>query len=65
MRYLQDAGYFEHMQPLMRMILLATISLPFVYLVSWITFRFVEKPGIEMGKRLVRGQSKTVSSAKI
>ena len=65
MRHLQDAGYFEHMQPLMRMILLATISLPFVYLVSWITFRFVEKPGIEMGKRLVRGQSKTVSSAKI
>lgn len=54
MRLLFDSGWFVHKQPLERMVLLTASALPFVYAVSWVTFRLVEQPGIALGKRLLR-----------
>jgi peptidoglycan/LPS O-acetylase OafA/YrhL len=54
MRLLLDSGLLANKQPIERMVLLTASALPLVYGVSWITFRLVEKPGIEVGKRLLR-----------
>jgi peptidoglycan/LPS O-acetylase OafA/YrhL len=54
MRMLQDGGWFANKQPMERMVLLTATALPVVYGVAWITFRLVERPGISLGKRLLR-----------
>ena len=45
-------------EPITRAIILLAISLPPVILASWLLHRTVEKPFIELGKRLTHKQSK-------
>jgi peptidoglycan/LPS O-acetylase OafA/YrhL len=62
MRYLLDAGWLANKQPIERMVLLSAGSLPLVYGVAWITFLLVEKPGIALGKRLLRKPAQSLTT---
>ena len=62
MRLLLDGGWFDNKQPLDRMALLTATALPLAFIVTWITFHLVEKPGIALGKRLLRKVTKPVSA---
>lgn len=53
MRLLQDFGWFDGRSVLGRFGLLCATALPCVYLLSWLSHRFVEQPGIALGKRFL------------
>jgi peptidoglycan/LPS O-acetylase OafA/YrhL len=61
MRLLQSEGWFVNTQPVERFCLLTAIALPLVYGFAWLTFRLIERPGINLGKRLLTKSVKSKS----
>ena len=53
MKILLDWGWLSGLSPITRWALLSSACLPIVYLFSWLSYRWIEKPGINLGKHLL------------
>ena len=51
--WLFSQPYILGLRPVFRTILLTMVTVPGSYTLAWVVNRFIEKPGIELGRRLV------------
>ena len=54
MRWLVDLGLYRGRTPLERFGILVVIALPLIYLIAWLSFHWIERPGIRLGKAVIK-----------
>jgi len=52
--FLTNFEYFVSLSPVMRFFSAAFIFIPIVYLIAYLAFKYIETPGISMGRKLIR-----------